>query len=226
MVVLCFLLLQLSLSFEGPLTDLLGIRTVHPSRILSSLFLLYWCYSTLIYYTPMSEVFGPLLVRFKLMLFRDFTNFIIVVGLVMLRSFFKVFFCKKNNSKRISHILKLIANTDSCFMIFSSAVAMYALIYPDRPASWSSLRSSLPSISYSLYSTDLSCKLIFILLSLTVMIIFTQIWLLIPAATFPSPSARIRLSALPISTVIPTHSALPFQRQRTSYSLNISSLSR
>ncbi|PAV81824.1 hypothetical protein WR25_16645 [Diploscapter pachys] len=90
MVVLCFLLLQLSLSFEGPLTDLLGIRTVHPSRILSSLFLLYWCYSTLIYYTPIS------------------------------------------------------------------AVAMYTLIYPDRPASWSSLRSSLPSISYSLYSTDLS----------------------------------------------------------------------
>uniref|UniRef100_A0A0N4VSV6 RICTOR_N domain-containing protein n=1 Tax=Haemonchus placei TaxID=6290 RepID=A0A0N4VSV6_HAEPC len=67
--------------FISPSFQLLS--TVYPVRVLSSLFLLYWCYATIFFYIPLSELFGPIIVRVKLMILRDFTNFLILVALVM-----------------------------------------------------------------------------------------------------------------------------------------------
>lgn len=55
-------------------------------RVVSSFFLLYTCYSTIIFYIPLSAQFGPLMVKVKLMIFRDFINFLLLVSLVMIRS--------------------------------------------------------------------------------------------------------------------------------------------
>ncbi|KJH50729.1 hypothetical protein DICVIV_03075 [Dictyocaulus viviparus] len=59
------------------------MNTVYPARVMSACFLLYWCYATIFIYIPLSEVFGPTVVRVKLMILRDFTNFLILVALVM-----------------------------------------------------------------------------------------------------------------------------------------------
>ncbi|PIO59774.1 hypothetical protein TELCIR_18750, partial [Teladorsagia circumcincta] len=59
------------------------LSTVYPVRVLSAFFLLYWCYATIFFYIPLSELFGPIVVRVKLMILRDFTNFLILVALVM-----------------------------------------------------------------------------------------------------------------------------------------------
>ncbi|CAJ0941527.1 unnamed protein product, partial [Mesorhabditis belari] len=64
--------------------------SVYQSRVISAFFLLYFCYATLFTYIPLSELFGPLVIRVKLMLLRDFTNFLVMVALVMISSAFAV----------------------------------------------------------------------------------------------------------------------------------------
>ncbi|VDN23090.1 unnamed protein product [Cylicostephanus goldi] len=61
------------------------LSNVYPIRVFSAFFLLYWCYATIFFYIPLSELFGPIVVRVKLMILRDFTNFLILVALVMSR---------------------------------------------------------------------------------------------------------------------------------------------
>ncbi|VDK46643.1 unnamed protein product [Anisakis simplex] len=62
------------------------LNSAYSARIASSFLLVYLCYSTLFRYIPLSKTFGPLMVRIKLMLTRDFVNFLILVALVMLSS--------------------------------------------------------------------------------------------------------------------------------------------
>nr|CDJ89801.1 CRE-CED-11 protein [Haemonchus contortus] len=82
---LSFLVSMLLFKFVGDsaVSDFFLLSTVYPVRVLSSLFLLYWCYATIFFYIPLSELFGPIIVRVKLMILRDFTNFLILVALVM-----------------------------------------------------------------------------------------------------------------------------------------------
>ncbi|KAK6744618.1 hypothetical protein RB195_011381 [Necator americanus] len=84
-VTLIFLVAMLLFKFVGdsPISDFFMLSTVYPIRVLSSFFLLYWCYATIFFYIPLSELFGPIIVRVKLMILRDFTNFLILVALVM-----------------------------------------------------------------------------------------------------------------------------------------------
>lgn len=80
------------------------VNSVYTGRVVGAALLLYLCYrfimlnkwsicSTLFIYAPLSSIFGPLLVRVKLMILRDFTNFLILTSLVMAR----FFFLKENN---------------------------------------------------------------------------------------------------------------------------------
>ncbi|KAK6029019.1 hypothetical protein OSTOST_04879, partial [Ostertagia ostertagi] len=82
---LAFLVSMLLFKFVGDsvVSDFFLLSTVYPVRVLSSFFLLYWCYATIFFYIPLSELFGPIVVRVKLMILRDFTNFLILVALVM-----------------------------------------------------------------------------------------------------------------------------------------------
>ncbi|EYC40953.1 hypothetical protein Y032_0588g358 [Ancylostoma ceylanicum] len=84
-VTLLFLVAMLLFKFVGdsPISDFFLLSTVYPIRVLSAFFLLYWCYATIFFYIPLSELFGPIVVRVKLMILRDFTNFLILVALVM-----------------------------------------------------------------------------------------------------------------------------------------------
>uniref|UniRef100_A0A914X8X5 TRPM-like domain-containing protein n=1 Tax=Plectus sambesii TaxID=2011161 RepID=A0A914X8X5_9BILA len=52
-------------------------------RVSAAFFLLYLCYSTLFIYVPMSSTLGPLMVRVKLMIIRDFLNYLLLIILVM-----------------------------------------------------------------------------------------------------------------------------------------------
>lgn len=58
--------------------------SVFYGRAIMALFFLFQCYSTLLIYIPMSVTLGPLLVRIRLMIFRDFVNFLILIILVIL----------------------------------------------------------------------------------------------------------------------------------------------
>ncbi|VDM59274.1 unnamed protein product [Angiostrongylus costaricensis] len=88
---LLFLIAMLLFKFVGDsvissLLTICGVQlldTVYPVRVLSAFFLLYWCYATIFFYIPLSEVLGPIVVKVKLMILRDFTNFLILVALVM-----------------------------------------------------------------------------------------------------------------------------------------------
>uniref|UniRef100_A0A914CGW2 TRPM-like domain-containing protein n=1 Tax=Acrobeloides nanus TaxID=290746 RepID=A0A914CGW2_9BILA len=55
----------------------------YPAKVLWAVFLVYQCYATLFIYVPLSPVLGPLLVRVRLMILRDFTNFLILVFLAV-----------------------------------------------------------------------------------------------------------------------------------------------
>ncbi|KAL3106203.1 hypothetical protein niasHT_016890 [Heterodera trifolii] len=48
-----------------------------------ALFLLYECYKTMFVYVPISHVFGPMLVRIRLMITRDLANFLLLILLVL-----------------------------------------------------------------------------------------------------------------------------------------------
>ncbi|KAE9420030.1 hypothetical protein Angca_005665, partial [Angiostrongylus cantonensis] len=82
---LLFLIAMLLFKFVGNsvISSLFLLDTVYPVRVLSAFFLLYWCYATIFLYIPLSEVLGPAVVKVKLMILRDFTNFLILVALVM-----------------------------------------------------------------------------------------------------------------------------------------------
>uniref|UniRef100_A0A914HUU2 TRPM-like domain-containing protein n=1 Tax=Globodera rostochiensis TaxID=31243 RepID=A0A914HUU2_GLORO len=49
-----------------------------------ALFLLYECYKTMFIYVPISHVFGPMLVRIRLMITRDLVNFLLLILLVLI----------------------------------------------------------------------------------------------------------------------------------------------
>uniref|UniRef100_A0A7I4NNJ2 Ced-11 protein n=1 Tax=Brugia malayi TaxID=6279 RepID=A0A7I4NNJ2_BRUMA len=55
----------------------------YASRIASAFLLLYLCYSTLFYFVPLSQTFGAFVVRIKLMIIRDFFNFLILIALII-----------------------------------------------------------------------------------------------------------------------------------------------
>uniref|UniRef100_A0A915PWX3 DUF4220 domain-containing protein n=1 Tax=Setaria digitata TaxID=48799 RepID=A0A915PWX3_9BILA len=55
----------------------------YATRVSSAFLLLYLCYSTLFYFVPLSQTFGPFVVRVKLMIVRDFANFLILISLVI-----------------------------------------------------------------------------------------------------------------------------------------------
>uniref|UniRef100_A0A1I7X847 Spatacsin_C domain-containing protein n=1 Tax=Heterorhabditis bacteriophora TaxID=37862 RepID=A0A1I7X847_HETBA len=88
-VTFLYLLTMLSFKFvgEGLITETLFVHSAYPARVISSFFLLYWCYSTIFFYIPLSDLFGPIVIRVKLMILRDFTNFLIMVALIMARMF-------------------------------------------------------------------------------------------------------------------------------------------
>lgn len=52
-------------------------------RVIAAFFLLYRCYSTLFTYLPMHSTLGPLLIRIRLMICRDFINFLILAVLII-----------------------------------------------------------------------------------------------------------------------------------------------
>lgn len=52
-------------------------------RIVAAFFLLYRCYATLFTYLPMHSTLGPLLIRIRLMVCRDFVNFLILAALII-----------------------------------------------------------------------------------------------------------------------------------------------
>ncbi|VDM92201.1 unnamed protein product, partial [Litomosoides sigmodontis] len=52
-------------------------------RISSAFLLLYLCYATLFHFVPLSQTFGAFVVRVKLMIIRDFFNFLILIALVV-----------------------------------------------------------------------------------------------------------------------------------------------
>ncbi|CAJ0580907.1 unnamed protein product, partial [Mesorhabditis spiculigera] len=86
-VVIFYLVGVFMLKLFGENLSALGVTfSVYPSRVISAFYLLYFCYSTLFTYIPLSELFGPMVVRVKLMLLRDFTHFLVLVALVMLSS--------------------------------------------------------------------------------------------------------------------------------------------
>uniref|UniRef100_A0AC34REE2 Uncharacterized protein n=1 Tax=Panagrolaimus sp. JU765 TaxID=591449 RepID=A0AC34REE2_9BILA len=55
-------------------------------KVIWGCLLLYQCYATLFLYIPLSDLFGPLMVRIKLMITRDFVNFLILVSLLICSS--------------------------------------------------------------------------------------------------------------------------------------------
>ncbi|KHN72908.1 Protein ced-11 [Toxocara canis] len=78
-----FVLLTLKLFGQITPNDFIPIRSAFTSHVTSALFLLYLCYSTLFHYIPLSETFGPLMVRVKLIVMRDFINFLVLVALII-----------------------------------------------------------------------------------------------------------------------------------------------
>lgn len=54
-------------------------------KVIWSCLLLYQCYATLFIYIPLSDLLGPLLVRVKLMVTRDFVHFFVLVALAVCR---------------------------------------------------------------------------------------------------------------------------------------------
>ncbi|CAI2348476.1 unnamed protein product [Caenorhabditis sp. 36 PRJEB53466] len=105
-----------------PLLDPLGIESIYAAKVVSAFFVLYVSYSTLLTYIPLSDVFGPMIVRVRLMLTRDFINFLFMIALVML----------------------------------SSAVAIQAVVFPDRPVTADVLKKEMSWLWLSLFTTDLS----------------------------------------------------------------------
>ncbi|VDK75875.1 unnamed protein product, partial [Onchocerca ochengi] len=55
----------------------------YATRISSAFLLLYLCYSTLFYFVPLSQTFGAFVVRVKLMIIRDFFNFLLLIALII-----------------------------------------------------------------------------------------------------------------------------------------------
>ncbi|CAG9539733.1 unnamed protein product [Cercopithifilaria johnstoni] len=70
------------LSLMIPISSM-PFHTPYATRISSAFLLLYLCYSTLFYFVPLSQTFGAFVVRVKLMIIRDFFNFLILIGLVV-----------------------------------------------------------------------------------------------------------------------------------------------
>ncbi|KAI1708137.1 protein ced-11 [Ditylenchus destructor] len=63
-----------------------AIMSAYTRKSIWSAFLLYQCYTTLFIYVPLSDLFGPLLVRLKLMIMRDFVNFVVLISLFVFSS--------------------------------------------------------------------------------------------------------------------------------------------
>ncbi|KAH7703119.1 TRP cation channel protein [Aphelenchoides avenae] len=99
-----------------------ALMTAYTRKSVWAAFLLYQCYSTLFIYVPLSDLFGPLLVRLKLMITRDFVNFLVLISL----------------------------------FVFSSSIAIKAVIFPDRPYSLLALGQSVYWGWMQLFITDMS----------------------------------------------------------------------
>ncbi|EFO27540.1 hypothetical protein LOAG_00938 [Loa loa] len=70
------------LSLTIPISSM-PFHTPYAIRISSAFLLLYLCYSTLFHFVPLSQTFGAFVVRVKLMIIRDFFNFLILIALVI-----------------------------------------------------------------------------------------------------------------------------------------------
>ncbi|GMS89222.1 hypothetical protein PENTCL1PPCAC_11397, partial [Pristionchus entomophagus] len=92
-IVAIFLLLVSITRIAGKdIMNLIGIYpSAYPYRTLQAFLLLYQCYATVLFYIPLSSQFGPLMIRVKIMVLRDFTSFLLLVGLIMLSSGISLF---------------------------------------------------------------------------------------------------------------------------------------
>ncbi|KAI1729333.1 protein ced-11 [Ditylenchus destructor] len=94
----------------------------YAQKAIWSVLLLYESYRTLFIYIPLSDVLGPLMIRIKLMIMRDFVYFFILMVLV----------------------------------IFSSAFAIKAVVYPDLSLRPSVISDTISWAFMQLLTTDLS----------------------------------------------------------------------
>uniref|UniRef100_A0A158Q6U9 LSDAT_euk domain-containing protein n=1 Tax=Elaeophora elaphi TaxID=1147741 RepID=A0A158Q6U9_9BILA len=78
LIILILKVLSLTMSISS-----MPFHTPYAIRISSAFLLLYLCYSTLFYFVPLSQTFGAFVVRVKLMIIRDFFNFLILIALVV-----------------------------------------------------------------------------------------------------------------------------------------------
>uniref|UniRef100_A0A1I8ET50 TRPM-like domain-containing protein n=1 Tax=Wuchereria bancrofti TaxID=6293 RepID=A0A1I8ET50_WUCBA len=78
LIILILKVLSLTISINS-----MPFHTPYAIRISSAFLLLYLCYSTLFYFVPLSQTFGAFVVRIKLMIIRDFFNFLILIALVI-----------------------------------------------------------------------------------------------------------------------------------------------
>ena len=86
-VVFVFLVILMLFESAGHLMmDYVSFPSAYLVKVIWSCLLLYQCYATLFLYIPLSELFGPLMVRIKLMITRDFVNFLILVTLLVCSS--------------------------------------------------------------------------------------------------------------------------------------------
>ncbi|KAL4002022.1 putative integral membrane protein [Acanthocheilonema viteae] len=79
---LLIILILKVLSLTIPISSM-PFHTPYAIRISSAFLLLYLCYSTLFHFVPLSQTFGAFVVRVKLMIIRDFFNFLILIALVI-----------------------------------------------------------------------------------------------------------------------------------------------
>ncbi|GMR42112.1 hypothetical protein PMAYCL1PPCAC_12307 [Pristionchus mayeri] len=92
-VVALFLLLLAITRIAGrDIMHLIGMYpSAYPYRTLEAFLLMYQCYATVLFYIPLSSQFGPLMIRVKIMVLRDFTSFLLLVGLIMFSSGISLF---------------------------------------------------------------------------------------------------------------------------------------
>ncbi|VDL74209.1 unnamed protein product [Nippostrongylus brasiliensis] len=116
-----------------------------------------WVLNMRSHVTPLSlmpwRLFGPIVVRVKIMILRDFTNFLILVALVMSRDAEDA--PTRNPAAEYKRVLSQAIDKRNCAN-FSSAAAIHAVLYPDRDISISVARSLLSWVWLSLFTTDLS----------------------------------------------------------------------
>uniref|UniRef100_A0A7E4VG07 ANK_REP_REGION domain-containing protein n=1 Tax=Panagrellus redivivus TaxID=6233 RepID=A0A7E4VG07_PANRE len=122
-VVSLFFTVLITLEVRGRyLNSFAPFFSAYSVKVIWACLLLYQCYATLFIYIPLSELLGPLMVRVKLMVLRDFMYFLILVAL----------------------------------LVISSAIAVKAIVYPDKPANFEEVKNALSWAWLSLFTTDLS----------------------------------------------------------------------